>query len=145
MGISPSFGAAVAWDITGGSNYVAIGQVGDIQGPSITREVNEVIHHGLVGGWREFIAGLADGGEFTFPIVFDNANAEHTTNLLASLDAGSCASLPSWQFTINTCIGTAVWTFSGILTGYNPQANVSGLNAAALSIKVSGKPALTVS
>lgn len=144
MGHHPAFGAALAWDSAGGASYTAVGQVKDIQGPNITRADVDVTDHDSPDGYREYLPGLADGGTVTFIIGFDNANVEHTTNLLANLEDDQCT-MATWQLTLNVCNGTAVWTWSGYVNNYNPSAPVEGENTAALSIKVSGKPALTVS
>ena len=136
----PSHGAVLDWDPAGGTSYVAIGQVKDITGPSQTRDTIEVTDHDS-GGWKEYIAGLRDGGELTFTIGYDNANAQHAA-LLTSM--GSSV-IPAWELTLNVTSGTAVWTFDGQVTGFTANTPVSGENTIDITVKISGSATLTTS
>ena len=142
MGHSPSFGAALAWDPAGAAAYTAIGQVKDISGPSIARGTVDVSDHDSPSGFRQFMGGLVDGGEVTFVIGYDKANAQHAA-LITNFTSTTCT-LTTWQLTLNVCSGSAVWTWSGFVTGFTPGAPVEGENTAEVGVKVSGKPTLTV-
>ena len=139
MGHHPSHGAALKWDDTGGSTYVAIGQVKDIEGPGNTRDQIEVTDHDS-GGWKEYIGGLIDGGEVTFTIGYDNANSEHG-DLLTALNSDT---IPAWELTLNVTSGTAVWTFDGPVTSFGASTPVAGENMVNITVKVSGQATLTV-
>lgn len=143
MAHSPSFGSTLSWDNSGGSSYTAIGQVKDIGGPSISRGTIDVSDHDSADGYREFLGGLADGGELTFTIGFDNTNAEHTTNLPANLEDDTTTPA-AWELDLTMASGTAVWTFDGFLTGFAPGTPVEGEQTIEVTVKVTGKPTLAV-
>ncbi len=143
----PSFGADLQWDPAGGTVYVAIGQVKDISGPALARGDVDVTDHDSSLGYREFLPGLTDGGVVTFTIGFDDQNTAHLqgvgTGLAGNMDQDGCT-LPAFELTLNSCVGTPVWTWDGYVNGYTPGMPVEGENTVDISIKVSGKPVLTV-
>ncbi len=143
----PSFGAALKWDPAGGTAYVAIGQVKDISGPNISRGDIDVSDHDSPSGWREFLPGLADGGDVTFTIGFDTTNTAHKggpgTGLLGSFEQDGCT-IPAWQLTLNACTGTGIWTFDGYPNSMGFSEPIEGENTADVGVKITGKPTLTV-
>jgi len=139
MAHHPSHGAELDWDSAGGSTYVAIGQVKDISGPGTVRGTIEVTDHDS-SGWREFVAGLRDGGDVTFTVGYDNANTQHAA-LLTSMGSDV---VPTWELTLNMTSGTAIWTFAGQVTAFNASTPVEGENTIDITIKVSGAATLTV-
>ena len=54
-------------------SFTAIAEVVNISGPGLTRDFIEVTHLGSSGGYREFITGFRDGGEYTFTVNFVRA------------------------------------------------------------------------
>lgn len=56
--------------------FTAIAEVIDIVGPGLTRSFYDVTHLGSSGGYREFISGFRDGGEYTFTLNFTRAEYE---------------------------------------------------------------------
>jgi len=144
----PSFGTLLKWDPAGGTAYVAIGQVKDISGPDISRGDIDVTDHDSTLGWREFLPGLPDGGSLSFTIGFDPGNAAHGTaagtGLIGDFDRDGCT-MPAFEMTLNLCTGTGVWTFDGYPNSMSFAASIEGENTADLSIKITGKPLLTIS
>lgn len=63
--------------------YTAVAQVRDIDGPGITSDQIEVTHRDTV--WRKYVAGMRDGGEVTFDIVFDPDHASHDPTVSTSM------------------------------------------------------------
>jgi len=53
--------------------FTAIAEVANITGPGLTRDFIEVTHLGSTDGYREFITGFRDGGEYTFTVNFTHA------------------------------------------------------------------------
>lgn len=143
----PAFGSALKWDPAGGTVYVAIGQVKDISGPGITRGDVDVTDHDSSDGFREYLPGLVDGGVYTFTVGWDSQNTAHLqgagTGLIGDFDGGGCT-LSAWQHTLTQCAGTAVWTFVGYVNGFTMNNPVEGEVTADLSVKISGKPTMTV-
>jgi hypothetical protein len=143
----PAFGSQLKWDPAGGTAYVAIGQVKDISGPSIARGDIDVSDHDSSDGYREFLPGLVDGGAYTFTIAWDSQNTAHLqgvgTGVIGDLEQDGCT-LPAFQHTLTQCAGTAVWTFDGYVNGFTMNNPVEGEITADLSVKISGKPTMTV-
>lgn len=55
----------VSFDANVDGSWVHIGEVIDIAGPNLTTEEVEVTNHDSAGGYREYIAGLKDGGSIS--------------------------------------------------------------------------------
>lgn len=53
--------------------FTAIAEVINIAGPGLTRAFIDVTHLASTGGYREFITGFRDGGEYTFTANFTRA------------------------------------------------------------------------
>jgi len=143
----PNFGAALAVDWAGGTSYVAIGQVRDIDGPSISRDSIDVSSQDSTNGWREFLPGLADAGEWSFDVLFDPTSTMHAggegTGMLGDFNNDGCT-LAAWQLTLKICGGTAIWTADGFLTGFTQHVAFEDALKADVTVKISGKPVLTV-
>lgn len=124
-----------------------MGQVGDISGPALTRGDIDVTDHDSANGYREFLPGLVDGGVVSFPIGFDPTNTAHLqgvgTGLIGDLEQDGCT-LPAWQLTLPPCSGTAIWTFDGYVNGVSATYAVEGQLMHDISVKISGKPTLTI-
>lgn len=145
----PSFGSLLAWDPAGGTAYSNVGQVHDITFPDISRGDIDVTDQDdeASNKYRAFLPGIPDGGNITFDIGFDPTDADHAqasgTGLLGDFERSGCT-LPAWQLTLKMCSGTAIWTTDGYVNSFNAQAPLEGEQLASVSVKVSGKPTLTV-
>lgn len=146
-----TFGASLSVDFAGGTAYADIGQVGDIGGPNISRNSIEVpATHDQTDNYKAFFPGVADGGEVTFALNLDPSDSVHVgasgTGLLGSVESTDQCTLPAWQYQApGMCGGTATWTFDGFVTAFNTDIGaVEGSMKADLTVKVSGKPTLTV-
>ena len=140
----------LAWDPDGGTSYSNVGQVIDAAGPNITRADIDVTDQDDAAGdfYRVFIPGVPDPGDITFTLGFDPTDADHVqgigTGLLGTFEQDGCT-LPTWQWTLNQCSGTAIWTFSGYPNSWSGAVPLEGQLTADVGVKVSGKPTLTVS
>ncbi len=113
----------------------AVTEVLDINGPNITRPPIDVTHMASDNGYREFIAGLPDGGEVGFTLNFLKTVA---TTLLGYFDAST---QQSCTIIFPSSLGTI--TFTGILTGYNVKSTIDAQVTADVTVKISGKPVLS--
>lgn len=145
------FGSTLKVDYAGGTAYVAVAQVRDISGPSISRESIEVPpDHDISDNFKEFFPGSTDPGEVTFALNLDPGTAAHVgavgTGLLGSFEDTEQCDLHAWEFECpGMCGGTATWTFDGFVTGMDfDMGAVEGPMSADLTIKISGKPTLVV-
>jgi len=103
-----------------------------ISGPGVTVDTIDVTSHSSTSGYREFVEGLADGGEITCEIIFDDANEAKWAALMRAGVVASC------NITWPATTGTLVWTFSAFPTGFEPTAPVDGSLTATLTLKVTG-------
>lgn len=144
----PSFGSQLQWDPNGGTVYVAVGQVKDIAGPAIARGDIDVTDHDSSLGYREFLPGLVDGGNYTFTIGWDGQNANHLqgvgTGLMGDFEQDGCT-LSTWEHTLTQCAGTAVLTFAGYVNAFTMNNAVEGEVTADIGVKISGKPTMSIS
>jgi len=67
---TPFAGKGTAFNRWDGSQWVAIGNINSISGPSASRSTIDVTTLDSPGGYRKFIAGLKDGGELTLNMNF---------------------------------------------------------------------------
>lgn len=119
--------------------FTTIAEVRSITGPGLTTDTIDVTNHDTSQGYREFISGLQDGGEFSFDINYIPSNATHnnTTGLLRAFD----------QKTINNYRlvfpDATTWNFRGLVRQVSITAPIDGQLTASVAVKVSGKPTLT--
>jgi len=150
---SPTFGASLGVDFAGGTAYVDIGQVRDIEGPSVSREAIEVPpDHDMTGGEFQLkFAGVPSPGQLTFSLNWNPGTAMHAgstaTGLWGSFNAQyNGTSLPRWQYRNPKLTGgTATFVFRGFVQEFAPNMGaVQGSFEADVTVEVSGKPTLTV-
>ena len=117
------------WDTIAGIN--------NITGPSLAQETIDATHMLSADNYREFIAGLRDGGEVS--IDGDYAPQEATqAKLLTDLQAGTT---DNYRIVLPTAMGLT-WTFAAIVIAYEPTGPSDGKYTFTVSLKISGKPTL---
>jgi len=120
--------------------FTTIAEVTDLGGPSLTLETIDVTSHSSTNGWREFIGGLLDGGEVSFTINYLPANATHDAS------TGVIADMKNRVVRNFTLVfpdsGTTTWTFSALVTGFEPGEPIDSQLTADVTLKVSGEPTL---
>lgn len=116
---------------------VVIAQVRSISGWGLTMDTIDVTSHDSTGAWREFVAGLIDGGEITLDLIFDPDNTGHA-NLRTDLTART-SNTYDVRFVDPT---PQIWSFTGFVTGFQPESPVDGDLTAAVTVKSTG--AITV-
>jgi len=131
---------ALGTTISKGTVPVLIGGLTSIGGVEITAETVDVTTLDSLGGYRDFIGGFKDGGEVPIGGYFDHTAAGQIA-MQASLDAGLAEdyiiSFPTTPVT--------KWTFKGVVTAFKVgDVDLEGVIAFGVTIKVSGKPVLTV-
>lgn len=113
--------------------FSAIANVGSITPPGTSRETLDVTAHDSPDGWREYLGGLKDGGEFSAELNYDPT--EHDTLLEDYED-----DVPrDYRFVFPDADQTT-WEVKGILTGFEPEAPHDDKLAATATFQVSGKP-----
>lgn len=105
------------------------------EGPSVERETYDVTAHNSPNQWREFIAGLKDGGEVSCTVNFDPAL--HLPVFSADLDTNAAISYRlTWPDTSRVDV-------EAILTGFVPSAPHDNKMEASIKWKVTGEPIYT--
>lgn len=116
--------------------FTTVAEVTSLKPPSMSRDAVDSTHSESADGWREFIAGLKDGGEVTLEINFDAGSA--TTDLLMDQFATSVVGNKKITFPDGS-----EFAFAALLTNFEPDAPVDDKMTASVTFKVSGKPVLT--
>ena len=126
----------------GGSpeSFTTIAEVTNIGGPSLSLDPIDVTNHSSTGGWKEFIGGLLDGGEVSFEINYDPVGATHdaSTGLIADMSART---VRNFQLVFPDT-GNTTWSFSALVTAFQPSEPIDNKLSASVTLKVSGQPTL---
>lgn len=126
----------------GGSpeTFTTVAEVLSITGPGLTSDIIDVTNHDTSNGFREFIMGLQDGGEFQFSINYIPTNSTHnaTTGLL---DAFEDKERGNWKLVFPDG-ATTTWTFQAVVRTVAIRAPIDGQLTADVTLKISGKPTL---
>lgn len=120
-------------------NDKVVGDLRSISSPSMTQEELDVTTLDSDGGYREFIGGFKDPGEVSLTGFFvpeDEGQAE----LYRVFDAGEQA---EFEIEFPPSMETN-WQFSGIVTAYNTPIDLEEAVGFEVTIRVSGKPTLTL-
>ncbi|MCA1381300.1 phage tail tube protein [Bradyrhizobium sp. BRP23] len=118
--------------------FTTFAEVTGITPPAMSRDTIDATHELSPEAWREFIAGLKDGGEVSFDMNFV-PNSVEAAALMAELDLTGSSAKKNRQIVFPD---GSYFSFAAILTGYEPDAPIDDKMAAAVTLKVSGKPTL---
>jgi len=114
--------------------FTTIAEVLDIDGPSYTSDTEEVTSHSTVGGYKEYIRTLKDGGDVTFPMNFFQDPTQ--TALWDAYESGERTNfkiiypLPGVDNTV---------TFAAFVTDIGGSAPVQGILQRNVTLKVTGQ------
>jgi hypothetical protein len=129
-------GYAAVLQTTISSVLTNIAGVRDISGPSLSQDTIEVSSRDSI--WKEYVGGQVDGGEITFDIVYDPDTPTHLAGtaggLVKDLMAGTLQAF-KLKFADTT---PATATFSALVTKFTPKAPYNGMQAADVTLKISG-------
>ena len=140
MGGVSAFGTV--FRIEKSASQVAVGELTDIGGPSISVDSLDVTSHNSTDSYREFAAGVIDAGEMSLEGNLTQGNA----NLLKDIaDARAVVDIdvefPRYQDGASwKCM---YFDMSGALTAWEPGAPFEDKLSFSGSVKVTGKPTLT--
>lgn len=108
--------------------------VQNITGPDETFDVIDVTTHSSTGGYREFITGLADGGELTATINWHDDEAAHTALQEALVNRELTAFQLFWPgYDTNNLAD-----FDGYVTGLSRSSPTDAQITRDLTIKITG-------
>jgi predicted secreted protein len=122
-----------------GSTATVIGNLTGISGPGISVDTIDVTSHDSAAAYRQFVAGLIDGGEISLEgnLVTAAAGNIFMTAINARTTTACSIILP----TTSQSIGK--WTFSAVPTGFETDAPYDGKIGFSASLKVTGQPVLS--
>lgn len=120
--------------------FTTIAEVINISGPGLSMDTIDVTSHSSTEGWREYIGGLLDAGELNFDINF--IPTENTHKLATGL-LGDLAAKTKRNFQLVFPDGSSTtWSFTALVTGFEPAEAIDDKLAASVSLKLTGKPTL---
>ena len=109
------------------------GEITNISGPGISVDEVEITNHNSADEFKEFVAGLIDGGEFS---VEGNLTSTVVTGVYNDLLART-----SKSYTITFPNGMT-WTFTGYPKSFETDSPVDGKLGFSATFRVTGKPVL---
>jgi predicted secreted protein len=120
--------------------FTTIFGCGDITGPGATRDTEDVTSHSSVGGYREYITTLRDGGEVTCDIfwVWDETQTELDVAFAENPARNWRILFPVDEDDIDDATGTTGYEFSGLITDLSWSSPVAGALKRSLTVKITG-------
>ena len=121
-----------------GANTIA--EVSSITGPKPSRNAIDVTHLNSPDTYKEFIAGMKDGGEVSIEANFYPGDTNGQIGLRDDFEAGT---IQDFTVTFPTSTGTT-WTFKGLVTEFGTDAPLDDKLPFSATIKITAKPAMGV-
>lgn len=116
---------------------VEIAGVKTISGPGLSLDTEDVTSHDSPGGWEEVVGTILRSGEITLDIVYDPANATHKYAAGGLLHDMVSRVANAYLLTFPTTPPVS-WSFSALVTGFEPDAPVDGALTASVALKPTG-------
>ena len=118
-----------------------VAELTEIGGMELSADTIEVTTLDSSDGYREFIQGLKDAGEVSLSGYFNPTVGKGQKEVYELFESGE---LTSFEIEFPPSLG-AKWAFKGVVTAISTSAPMEDNIPFEASIKVSGKPTLTVS
>jgi len=123
----------------GTANPVTVAGLTSIGGLDLSADTIDVTTLESEDGYREFIAGFKDSGEVSLEGYLELETGKGQKELYDLFESGE-----EEQFTILFPNNIGSWQFKGVVTGFSTSADLEDPLSFSATIKVSGKPTLTV-
>jgi len=120
-------GALLIW------NNFPVAELTNISGPSSSSDEVDITNHDSQGDYKEFVMGMADGGEFSIEGNFVPVDTNGQTAMIAD----------HYSRTLRTaavCFLGSGFQFSATMKSFKVGAPVLGVLSFSATLKVSGKP-----
>ncbi|MDU2491697.1 MAG: phage tail tube protein [Clostridium celatum] len=122
------------------TSAVKVGGLTEIGGLELSADTLDTTTLDSDGGYREFIGGFKDAGEVSLTGYLKIEEANGQKKMYDALESGEVQ-----DFSIDFPEGVgAKWVFKGVVTGFSTGASLEDLISFGSTIKVSGKPTLTL-
>ena len=128
-----AFGTAFKRGIT------VIANVKSISGPGLSLDTEDVTSHDSPGAWEEVVGTILRSGEVTLDLVYDPAAATHKYASGGLLHDLASRAAQTYNLTFPNATN---WSFSALVTGFEPGAPVDGALTATATLKLTGAPTL---
>jgi len=115
-----------------GAALSTVVEVTKLSGPSVEADDIELTHMASPNGYKEFIAGLVNGGAMNLELNYTKAQS---TSLLAAVGTND-------TFTM-TLPDSSTWVFTGYVKSLGQETPMSDKVSNTAAIKISGKPVFT--
>lgn len=125
-------------DGAGSESFVTVTEMVEVGLPRMTRPAIDATHQESPNGAREYIAGLLNGGEIE--VGGHYLPTDSTQNFGASGLGTDFFNGTRRNFQIVLPSGLGTFSFSGIITAWNPQAPIDGKLGLRLTIQICGRP-----
>lgn len=124
----------------GKTTPIIVGGLTSIGGLELSADTIDTTTLNSDGGYREFIGGFKDAGEISLEGYFDATAGVGQKELYDRFESGVTE-----DFTITFPVTMKTkWEFKGVVTGFSTSADLEDAVPFSATIKVSGKPTLTV-
>lgn len=123
----------------GTDNPVTVAGLTSIGGLDLSADTIDVTTLESEDGYRKFIAGFKDSGEVSLEGYLELETGKGQKELYDLFESGA-----EEQFTILFPNNMGSWQFRGVVTGFSTGADLEDPLSFSATIKVSGKPTLTV-
>ena len=120
-----------------GATAGTIGNVISVSVDGQTRDAIDISTMGSTSKFREFVSGMADGGEISCEVNYDGA-AAGVANSLNTIYQGGTAE--TWTVTLSD---TSTFASSGFITNLGMAVPFDDKITQSITIKLSGKPTFT--
>lgn len=109
---------------------------GDIEGPSVSRTLVDATHMESPDGYKEWLAGMKDGGTVEFECTLLPSNASQTS-LLTLFENGTAR---NWRIQLPQFTPSATLTFTAVVQDTNFSFPREDKQMFTVALKVTGKP-----
>jgi len=121
---------------------VVYANVTNISGPGLSLDTEDVTSHDSTAAWEEVVGTILRSGEITADIVYDPAHATHKYAAGGLIYDMVQRTVIDTFHLIFSDAATTDWTFSALVTGFEPGAPVGGSLTASVKFKLTGQPTL---
>jgi predicted secreted protein len=115
-----------------------VAELSNISGFKSARSVQEATNHDSANTYREYIAGLKDGGQLTLSGNFIPGDTNGQAYVITDFEAGT---VRAWLIAFPNAVG-ASFSFSGIVQDYQISGPLDAPLGFSATVKLSGKPTL---
>ena len=132
MAGSSAFGTSLSID----AGATTIANLTNIGGLNVSVDTIDVSDHDSADDYKEYVAGMLDGGEVS---IAGNVSTAAAANILKTAMETRATSSCIITYPTTPAI---TWTFTGLVTGLEMEAPHDGKIGFSGSIKASGKPVI---